>query len=266
MVNANINIISNRTGSVVSAPSAGQQYLETSARLFYDFTKLTGIGDISNGNPGLLDRSGNGFTGTIVASPEAEIQTIGLYSVHSLKTVQGESSAIDTGSNGSTLFSSDFEVFAGITTNDGVTLTDQYYYGTTDDSFADIFRVRVDGGGVLIVRYTNNGANGQWASTNPVFINGVNAHAVFRVKMDFTNDVFGVWKNGTSVPGSFTAGSMAALNPSNFSSNRNFYVGLQNPPNVSSTTTLITRFAITPLLTSQQITDIESYFNYLPSI
>lgn len=247
--------------------SLGQDYLEASSILYYDFTQLTGgTGDISNGNAGLVDYSPNANTGTIVSTPDVESQTIGAYSVPSLETASGESTAISTGHDGSTFFSSDFEVFFGITIADGQpTGFTQWIAGTTHSSFTDIFRISVNGTGNLLIRYTNGGQNGEWASTAAVFTDGANAHAVFRIKMDFTNDVFGVWKDGSSVAGSFTSGSMAALLPASFASDRNFYVGNLNSPTSAPTTILITRFTITPIVTTEQALDIEDLFNYIPT-
>lgn len=246
--------------------SEGEIYLNDNALLFYDFTKLTGAGgDISNGNLGLVDQSGNGFTGTIISTPDVENQTIGLYTVPSLETLLGESTAITTAHNGSSFFSSDFEIFFGVSNSDGQHASTQWYCGTTHSTFSDIFRVSTNGAGRMVVRYANGGQNGEWTSTAAVFANGANAHAVFRIQMDFTTNTFGVWKDGVAVAGSFTTGSMAALLPASFASDRDFYVGNQNTVSASPATILMTRFAITPLTTAQQALNVEAYFNYLPS-
>lgn len=251
---------------VTANPSDGQVYLE-SGLLFYDFTQGTVTGDVSNGNPGLVDQSGNGHTGTIVSTPDLETQTIGAYSgVHSLETASGESTGISTGDDGSSFFSQDFEIFFDVTVTDGQPAADLYFCGTTHSSFTDIFRVRINGSGNLIVRYANGGNNGEWTSTSAVFANGANAHAVFRIKMDFTTDTFGAWKDGGAIAGSFTTGSMAALTPASFASDRNFNIGNQNTAGAAPTTFLMSRFAITGLSTSQEALDAEAYMGYLPTV
>lgn len=249
--------------------SLGQDYLEASAEVYYDFTALTG-GDgatISNGNAGLVDAGPGTYTGVIINTPLVQETSIGGNTVATMEANTSNGAVNSNHSGVDWIQGNDFEVVFGIAHQDGQHGGTNYYFGGSNTAATTIVRIESNSTGNLLVQWTNTGGNFIWQSTSAVFANGVNAHKVLRVKFDFTNNIFGVWVDGVAVTGGYTAGNISSASSASWTFDQTLLVGQYRRSNGSTftqaTAFYLTRFAITPIMTTEQALDVEDLFNFI---
>jgi hypothetical protein len=248
--------------------TAGQAYLNTSAKVYYSFWALRGGhgATVANGNIGLVDYGPGAFTATVLSSPTIDNITYG-DSVHVNTLGATGVNAITTGQNGAGWFDEDFQAHMAFKIYDGVPSGSTYASGSTSTAGTTMFHVLVNSSGILQIRFRTPTADSRWDSAAPVFINGENPLHGLQISYDFTNDVFGVWLDGAAISGSFASGSMAALDPSTWSSTQNFAIGsanLQGTINNNPTGVSIVGFAVTDITTSQERADILAHLTTPP--
>src|SRR5690606_17624605 len=182
----------------------GKTYLEENAKLFYDFSLLTGSGAISNGNAGLKDQGPNGNDAVIVGAPQIRNITINSISVPTVEAVG--TNAVSINSTGVGIFDESFEMFYYFQIEDGIPSGTVYLYGAASNSGTTNFNGLIASNGKLLERYRPSNADSRWDSTSAIMTDGVNGEHLLRIKYDFENDVFGAWLDGDAIPGSFVSG------------------------------------------------------------
>jgi hypothetical protein len=248
--------------------TAGQAYLNTSAKVYYSFLALRGGhgATIANGNIGLVDYGPGSFTATVLSSPTIDNITYG-DSVHVNTLGATGVNAITTGQNGAGWFDEDFQAHMALKVYDGIPSGTVYASGNVSTAGTTIFTISLNTSGILQIRFRTPTADSRWDSAAPVFLNGENPLHGLQISYDFTNDVFGIWLDGNAISGSFASGSMAALDPSTWSSTQNFAIGsanLQGTINNNPAAISIVGFAVTDITTAQERADILAHLTTPP--
>lgn len=257
----------------------GYDLLLTEARMYYDFTKLTGAddADITNGDAGFEDYSVNSSTLTGVNTPKVNEVTVGAETVKALKVETNR--AADSGNTGANLFGVSetdrgFTIYSFIQTDDGIPSAVQYFWGLRDAAGGTItvcyLSIQTDGR----LRFNYVPLHGtlslQWQSTSAYFTNGVNAAVLVEIDYDFSANTITVTGNGTAIPGSISTLTMAACDPEDWTNDLGLTLTMGSRRESASTistntaTGALIRYAVFPTkLTSQEKTDIRDYImNY----
>src|SRR5690606_7029213 len=165
-------------GTEVLPDLPGKTFLEQNAKLFYDFSLLSGSGLIANGNAGLEDQSPNGLNATIVSSPAVRNIVVNTINVPTLEAIG--TNAVSTGSRGMGLIDEDFEVFIVFQTQDGIPPSNQYLTGVISSNGTVRFEVFIAGSGKLLIRYRTPEQDSSWDSTSAILPDGVNPLRLLR--------------------------------------------------------------------------------------
>jgi hypothetical protein len=242
---------------------AGETFLTASARLFYDFTGLTGTDGtgISNGNAGLEDLSPNANTATIIGTPTVEDLVVGAATVKALGDLSDE--GVSTNSDGVGLIDSPFETFFTADFSDGIPASNTLLYGVLNTS-ADLIQVVLDATGDLEFYYNSSGASTlRFDSTDPVFADGATGLKLIRYRYDYAANSVSLWVNENPIPlTKISATSVSDHNPTSWTSALDFYVATLNnagTPSSNPAINYVTSFAVTGLLTTQQADDVSEY-------
>lgn len=252
--------------------SAGQDYLEQNALIFYDFTQLTGTdgSSVSNGNAGLEDYGPNAHTATILGTPTVEELNIGTHSGVKSLGVTG-TSAISTGHDGSTWFSSSFRITYAFWIADGRPASGNVYLcgGRSTNSFHDFNVLLAASTNYEInIRFRTPAGDSRWDGNNTALLPDGPGFYVLEIEYNFDDDEVEVLLNGSPVAGAFVSGSIGALDPSGFDPDVDFAIGSANfsgTIQTNPTTLQVVRFAVTSGTGSVDEVDIRDYMNFEPS-
>ncbi len=271
-----VNILPTGAGDVtISVPSRSSnvftvtintdwKYLTQAATsdLYYEFRELISDHQVNilSTDPSLLDLSGNSINLSLLNSPTTAL----FLNVADINTDQmgarfTSTQALNTGTTGSSFFSrsSGFSVVFQVRSNDGQSTSTWAICGNRDATNTGLI-FDVTTAGLLEIKYQGF----VWRSTSAVFVNGVTGLHSFEAHFDFPNNTLTVYKDGSTVAGSFTTGNINTTNPASYACTRNFHIGSYNNdggPLSNPETHQLTYFAITQLQTSNRA----AIYNYL---
>ncbi len=237
----------------------------TKTDVYYEFRELVGDGGVAvlTTDPGRRDLSNNSRTLALVNSPTMS-NCIAFADVDIDKMVfrTTGTQAGSLGQDGSNIFNRSFSVLASARSGDGQNADAWFVCGNNDGTDFG-FRITILGGantGKLQLNYQTS----IWLSTAAVFPNGATGLHDLHISYDFESNVLTVKYDGSDVAGSFTSGSMAALDPTAYACSANLYIGNYNNNGTAPTLSNVNQiqyFTVHPLLTSGQATSLLSYLN-----
>jgi len=270
-----VNIIPNGAGDVsVSIPSRSSNTLtqtintdwkfitqSSTSDIYYEFRELVGDNNTSIliTDPGINDLSNNSRTLSLINSPAmTQLQTLSDVNVDQMALRCSTTSAVSIGSTGSSFLSrtSGFSVVFGIRSADGQG-AGWAICGNRDATNIGLI-IDVTSAGNLEIKYQGF----VWLSTSSVFVNNTTGLHYFSVDFDFPHSTLTVYKDNSTVPGSFTSGNISSTNPSSFACTQNFYIGTYNNNGSAFSNPIqnqITYFAITTLQSSGQRSSLYTY-------
>lgn len=254
----------------------GLLYLQENARIFYDFTTLTGADGSAITSVNDLSPNGRNLEGS--GSPVVKDKQIDGITYKTAETYTDSNPTrrvlqLATASHANNVFNSSFEIFATFMLEDGqpATTNTMNYWGIINgvNRNASCFRQNYSTPNYFLnaFYFTDSAKLSSYgwstANGNP-FIDGPMGQTLVRIKWDFENDIFLLQVNG--VGGTYTM----FTNITNITDASSWTAGTykfcigsinDNGTILVSATNRINwlRFAVTPILTSQQVTDVSNY-------
>lgn len=250
------------------ATDPGYTYLTQSAKLFYDFTTLTGaegaaITSIEDLSPNNRDGSN-----TSPAAAPTTVKAVNLdneYNVYKANPTSGSKDIILANAVGNDLFKTSFEVWVVWSCGYSNTVGDFDFMGVGDGA-TDYFRMTLNTNQFNFqYRYSAGGGKFFYALSGTTFYSAFpQGKTLIRFKMDFDSDVCKLWHNGNDLSLTFNgANTIDTVNPSNFNCpTSKLAVGGYNNAGTITARTLAHNhyaFAITPICTNQQAVDVSNY-------
>ena len=244
----------------------GLVYLLRYAKIYYDFTLLTGAnGSVITSVPDLSPNGINASNEAPAQNPVILTESIGANQVKSFKGLASSGTTLRdiliSNTYGDNQFRSDFEViFCGNISDSADTDFFGVANGTND------IRFKVQGArywfeyrysAATARRFVAQQTTGTVQNLTP---SGVNLH---RIRCDFTNHVFSYWLNGALQAMTSLVDAFNLIDPTKWANG--VYKLALGAYNNSGTIVLyapyntMQRFAVTPLMTAQQAADVSNY-------
>lgn len=233
--------------------SPGREWMRSNA-IYYDFSRIqaltgtaiqasdTGIDDV-----GIGAVDGSPLNGILASTLVFNNRPVGCIVDTADDAVSiGQSSALK-----SFFRRTSFEVHILFHSTDGQDSVSYNLMGVLSTG-AGYFNIFIETNGRLNVGYATNVASNivNWASTaTGVIPNGETPVTYLRFRLDFVADTITVWKDGTSVPGSITSGTIGSINTALWDTAQNVYIGSLNnagTPGTNNNSNRIIRVALTP--------------------
>jgi len=256
------------SGGGGSVPDPGLVYLTENAKLFYNFTSLSGaegaaITSVEDLSPNNRDASN--------ASPAAAptvVKAVNLaseFNVFKANPLSGSKDVLIANAVGNDLFRSSFEVIVVWSCGYSNTVGDFDFCGVGDGA-TDYFRMTLQSNQFNFqYRYSAGGGKFFYAlSPTTLYSAFPQGKTLLRFKMDFDADVCKLFQNGNDLTLTFNgANTIDTVNPALFNCpTSKFCVGGRNDSGTITARTLAHNqyaFAITPILTNQQAVDVSNY-------
>lgn len=252
--------------SSVTSVTRGFNTLKSSS-IYYNLKNLTGAdaGVISGGNAGFEDLGFRNLDLTPISSPTIRKQ-------QAIPGIGGTGAkGASLGINGDIVLKSSFEIWTYFQSNDGQPAGAVFLFGHLGTSNPGCWIALLDAPNIGKIAITyGNPTDGfiTKVSNAAVFADGIVGAGLFRFVVNFEADTVEIYKNGSLIASSYlTSGggqsSLTPINPLNYVGPNNLYLGtLNNNGAAFNITTAISifDFAITPLLNTNQATDVTNYF------
>lgn len=250
---------------------AGLLYLKQNAKSYYDFSKLAGAdGSIIASVPdqGLLGISLS--DGAPVRDPKIQFGQFGSKTIKFFKAYASSGGAYDdillADTFGESWFKSDFEiVFTGMLTAS----TDLDFFGVASGTNIVRFNITTSAAAQpralrFEYRYSAATARRFIADTGTFFENGLRTGLrLFRIKCDFTNDIFKLWVDGVEIAIVSVVDAFNLIDPTRWANTaQRFTVGGYNNSGTIvryGNYHLMGHFAITPIMTDAQAAQVSDY-------
>lgn len=247
---------------ILGSIDPGFLFLQSSAKIFYDFTKLTGTD--GSAITSVADLSPNGINASNESpaqSPKLKKIQYGDSLVNTFKgyPTTGSKDVLIANTTGDGQFKSDFEIVFIATIN---LAADSHYFGTikgTDFIVAYISSNKL----VFNYSYSTSAKNFLATSNNAIYSLSQSGFYLINIKCDFTNHIFKMYCNGVDLAYTVTGSAFSTLVPSNW--NNNTYKlavgGANNNGAIVAHTgyNCMSAFAVTPIMTDRQRIDVYYY-------
>lgn len=260
-----------------SVPDPGFTYLTQNAKQFFDFTTLAGVEDsvivsVSDLSPNGRNLEGNGnpvIKNNQINSVTYKTAETYVDSNPTRRVLQFANAAHADG-----MFRSSFEIFASFLLEDGQPSTVQtaYYFGLqAAPTLKNAVWFRQNYGApnyFLNAVYSQNTPQTTsygWSTANGnPFVDGAMGQTLVRIKFDFENDIFLLSVNGATGTYTVYTSITAILDATNFTAGSlKFVLGSANINGTIDVQSTIRmnwlRWAVTPILTPQQLSDVVNY-------
>lgn len=255
-------------GGGAAIPDPGLTYLQENAKLFYDFTGLSGadgaaITTVEDLGPNNRDASNT----SPAQAPTITKVVNGVNEYNTFKAFPsaGSKDVLLANAVGNDLFKTSFEVWCVWSSNNNNTVYDLDFCGVGDGA-TDYFRMTLLSNQFNFqYRYSAGGGKFFFALGPATFYSAFpQGKTLIRFKMDFDADVCKLFHNGNDLALTFNgANTIDTVNPTLFACpTSKFCIGGRND---SGTITARSfghnqyAFAITPILTNQQAVDVSNY-------
>lgn len=248
-----------------STPDPGLVYLQENAKLFYDFTQLVGadgsaITSVEDLGPNNIDASNE-------APAETPVLQYSQWGDQMIRTFKAFANSGTTQRNilianttGVGQLKTDFEVlWVGANSDD----QNRDFFGCSTGT--DVFRANITANKIRFeYRYSATTAR-RFVSetTSTVFTALTNSGLrLFRVKFDFTNDVFKFWIDGVEQPMTSLVDAFNLIDPAKWTNTNKLCIGSYNNSGTISLYNnyhLMKNFTITPILTDAKVINVSNY-------
>lgn len=250
----------------VSTPHPGYTYLTQSAKIFYDFTGLTGADGAAITT--VEDLSANNIDASNEAPAQAPVLQYSQWGGEMIRTFKAWANSGTTARNvlianttAEGQIKTDFEVlWVGAQSNE----SDRDFFGVATGT--NVFRANIIANKIRF-EYRYSAATARRfvsETTSTVYVASTNSGLrLYRVKFDFTNDVFKFWIDGVEQAMTSLVDAFNLIDPTKWANATNkLCVGAYN--NAGTITLyanyhLMKNFAITPILTDQRVLDVSDY-------
>lgn len=248
---------------VGASADSGLTYLQNNAKIFYDFTQLSGsdgsaITSVTDLGPAGVNASNT----SPAASPVLMYSQWGKDMIRTFKawSNSGTSSrdVLIANTFGETEFKTDFEVlWVGALPDSGV----RDLFGVTTGT--NVFRVNIISN-TIRVEYRYSAATARrFVAATPTISTVIGGMRLYRAKLDFTNDVFKFWIDGVEQSMTSLVDAFNLLDPTKWANTTNkLCIGGHNVDGVITLYAnyhLMKAFAVTPILSNQQVIDVSNY-------
>lgn len=251
-----------------SASHAGLTYLTQNAKLFYDFTTLSG--DDGGAITSVTDLSPNGINASNESPAQSPVLLYSQWGKDRIRTFKAHANSSNSQENvliantyGEGLFKTDFEViWLGAQSNE----SDRDFFGVATST--NIVRCNITSNKVRFeYRYSAATARRFVADSPSTFFTASenSGLSLFRIKCDFTNDVFKFWYNGVEISMTSLVDAFNLIDPTKWanSTNKLCIGGYNNGGTITlyANYHLMANFAVTPILTDQEAIDVSDYLS-----
>jgi len=253
------------SGGGGSVPDPGLVYLTENAKLFYDFTKLSGadgaaITSVQDLSPNNIDASNE----SPAQAPIIMYSQWGSEMIRTFKawanTSTGEENVLIANTNTEAQIKTDFEVLwvAGQSNE-----SDRDFFGVATGT--NVFRCNIISNKIRF-EYRYSAATARrfvCETTSAVYTASVQSGLrLYRAKFDFTNDEFKFWIDGVEQAMTSLVDAFSLIDPTKFANSTNkLCVGAYN--NAGTITLyanyhMMAKFTIVPIMTDQQVIDVSN--------
>lgn len=248
-----------------TTPDPGYTYLTQSAKLFYDFTTLSGadgsaITSVQDLGPNNIDASNE----SPAVSPVMMYSQWGDEMIRTFKAWSNSSTSDENvliaNTTGESIFKSDFEIlWLGAQSNE----SDRDFFGMATGT--NVLRCNITTNKVRFeYRYSAATARRFVADTPSTFFTASEKSglSLFRIKCDFTNDVFKFWYNGVEISMTSLVDAFSLIDPTKWANSNKLCVGGYNNAGtigLYANYHLMANFAVTPILSDQEAIDVSNY-------
>lgn len=250
----------------VTAPDAGLTYLQNNAKIFYDFTKLSGadgaaITSVTDLGPAGVSAS----NASPAASPVLMYSQWGKDMIRTFKawSNSGTSSrdVLIANTFGETEFKTDFEVlWVGGQSNE----SDRDFFGVATGT--NVFRANIISNKIRFeYRYSAATARRFVSETSSTIYTAstLSGLRLYRVKFDFTNDIFKFWIDGVEQTMASLVDAFTLIDPTKWANTTNKLCigGYNNGGTITlyANYHIMKNFAVTPILSNQEVIDVSNY-------
>jgi len=251
-----------------STPDPGYTYLTQSAKLFYDFTTLTGAEGSAITSVDDLSTNNRDASNTSPAASPTTVKVVNganEYNVFKAFPSAGSKDILLANAVGNDLFKTSFEVWVVWSATYSNTAYDFDLMGVGDGA-TDYFRMTLNTNQWnMQYRYSAGGGKFFYALSTTTFYSAFpQGKTLIRFKMDFDADVCKLWHNGNDLSLTFNgANTIDTVNPTNFNcpTSKLAIGGHNNAGTITARTSAFNEyaFAITPICTNQQAVDVSNY-------